>query len=38
MFSLHLNTEEPWYQATVFHLADQEIQLDGSALELSVAP
>ncbi|MFT3842309.1 MAG: CocE/NonD family hydrolase [Myxococcaceae bacterium] len=38
MFSLHLNTEEPWYQASVFHLADQQIELGGSALELSVAP
>ncbi len=38
-FSLHLNTEKPWYEADVFYLADQEVLLGGenpSALVLRV--
>ncbi len=38
MFSLHLNTEEPWYEAKTLHLADQQVELGGSALELRLAP
>ncbi len=38
MFSLHLNTEAPWYESDVFHLADQQLELAGSALSLRVAP
>ena len=38
MFSLHLNTEEPWYEARTLHLADQQVELGGSALELRLAP
>ncbi len=38
-FSTHLNTEQPWYQAQVFHVADQAVLVGGaepSALLLRV--
>jgi putative CocE/NonD family hydrolase len=34
MFSLHLNTDTPWYDSVVYHVADQQVLIGPSQLTL----